>query len=263
MITNETNNTLHAGSRGITINPAYGQTADIHGMSHGMPNSGYAAWQVLPNGTPVRALPQSYSVDPYTGAVYGVTNHGALPQGFGPSAIPYGLNPSPVHNFAPVTPAFPTMGLPQTLPGNWNDAHTTAGFTVSPSSSMPGRRIAADGLDRPAVFCPAICVTENTVSFCVTCELPGVADKDIDVIWNNGTLAIRGQKRSRHLETGSEVCVSDQICGQFYRAVSLPHVADCIDTNKITTKCVNGVLEVTLPKVRQSTDSYIKVGSNK
>lgn len=225
MITRESNGSLHSGATGITAHPGYGNTTDIHGMNHNLPNAGFQAWQVQ---------------------------------------MPFAVSPAPVHSFAPMNvPLFPALAAGQTVPGHWGETPAIAAFGLGSSPTTTSRRASGDGMERPAMFCPAICVTENNQSFCVTCELPGVAEKDIDVIWHNGTLAVRGQKRSRHAENGSEICVSDQVYGQFYRAVSMLHVADCIDTNKISTKCANGVLEITLPKVRQSTDSYIKVGSNK
>ena len=285
------------GSRGMNPNQGYGHT-DIHALSNGVFNpQGRGYWHAIPHASPVHGLPQSYGVNSFYGTAYalpqnmapahqtgyglhqGVT-HGfpqVAPYGIAPAVIPFGLTPAPVQNFAPINvAAFQAAGLPQALPTNgqgwtgtmiadgnavWGQTPAAVGFGVSPS--LLNRRVSADGFDRAAVFCPAICVTENNICFSVTCELPGVSDKDIDVIWHNGTLAIRGQKRNNNAENAGEVCVSDQIWGQFYRAVSLAHVADCIDTGKITTKCLNGVLEVTLPKVRQSTESYIKVGPSK
>lgn len=125
------------------------------------------------------------------------------------------------------------------------------------------QRATWNGFDRANVFCPAMSVSETSAAFMVWCELPGVSDKDINLSWFNGTLSIRGQKQNAHAAHQGEVWASDQFWGHFFRSISFAQFAHMIDSNKISTKFVNGVLEVTLPKSTPATGTQIKVGSGR
>lgn len=120
-----------------------------------------------------------------------------------------------------------------------------------------------EGMVRTAWFSPPTCIAEGTKYFFVTCELPGVSDKDLNVIWNEGTLVIRGQKREFQFDGDCEIYATDQVRGHFHREVPMSHVAACIDANKISTKFADGVLEITLPKITDGNKSFIKVSAKK
>jgi HSP20 family molecular chaperone IbpA len=173
--------------------------------------------------------------------------------------------------FAPTNvPVFQNTPQGQTWskdPTNWSMWAGAPGTEGGPAwwQTNSAHRATWNGFDRANVFCPAMSVAETTASFQVWCELPGVSDKDISLTWFNGTLSIRGQKRNMNADSQGQgqVWVSDQFWGQFFRSISFAQFASGIDSSKISTKFVNGVLEVTLPKTQGSTAAHIKVATSK
>ena len=92
---------------------------------------------------------------------------------------------------------------------------------------------------------PAVDVSETDKAYEVTAELPGMAEKDIEVALANGTLTIKGEKREEKEEKQKDYYLSERRFGSFARRFSVP---DGVDTNKIEASFQKGVLKVTLPK---------------
>jgi len=77
-------------------------------------------------------------------------------------------------------------------------------------------------------------------------DVPGVESKDIDITAENGVLTIRGERRAEkkaHDKNGYERI--ERTSGSFLRRFTLPESAN---TETITAKQTNGVLEVSIPK---------------
>lgn len=81
----------------------------------------------------------------------------------------------------------------------------------------------------------------------VTAELPGLDDKDVEVVVEDDILAIRGEKRSEHEDKDKNF--SERYYGRFERRVPLG--AD-VDSENAKASMRNGVLTVTIPKREQS-----------
>jgi HSP20 family protein len=79
----------------------------------------------------------------------------------------------------------------------------------------------------------------------VNLELPGVAEKDIEIEVREGVMTIKGEKRTTHEEKGKHFYFSERSYGSFQRAFRLP--AD-VDEDKIEAHADKGVLHVVLPK---------------
>jgi len=92
---------------------------------------------------------------------------------------------------------------------------------------------------------PKIDFTESDTSYDLTVELPGVADKDLDVSVKNGVLKVRGEKKKETEEKTKDYIRTERSYGSYYRAMALPEDAD--ETN-ITAKLTDGVLRITMPK---------------
>ncbi|MBI5129807.1 MAG: Hsp20/alpha crystallin family protein [Rhodopseudomonas palustris] len=77
----------------------------------------------------------------------------------------------------------------------------------------------------------------------VSAEVPGMAEKDIEVLLDDGVLTIRGEKTSATEDKDKQF--SEHFYGKFERRVPLdvPVAAD-----KVSAAFKNGVLTVTLPK---------------
>jgi HSP20 family protein len=96
---------------------------------------------------------------------------------------------------------------------------------------------------------PAVDVRETDKEFEVIAELPGMSEKDIDVQVAEGALTIRGEKKDeRHSEARGYV-LHERSVGYVERAVPLP---PGVDIGNAKAKFKNGVLNITLPKTRET-----------
>lgn len=109
------------------------------------------------------------------------------------------------------------------------------------------------GFDAPALFgrgqnltamnWPKIEVNETDAQIQVSAELPGLDEKDIDVLISDGALIIRGEKKAEVEDKNRQF--SERFYGRFERQIPLGVE---IEEDKIEASFKNGVLTVTLPK---------------
>ncbi len=96
---------------------------------------------------------------------------------------------------------------------------------------------------------PAVDVAESDKAYEITAELPGMAEKDVEVKLANGALTIKGEKLEEKEEKKKNYHVSERRYGAFERSFRLP---DGVDAGKIEASFKNGVLKVTLPKTLEA-----------
>ena len=84
----------------------------------------------------------------------------------------------------------------------------------------------------------------------ISLELPGVAAGDIDVMVQDGSLTIQGEKRFEHEEVGRTYFFSEREYGAFQRSFRLPPDAAA---DRIDAALKNGVLNVRIPKLQPAT----------
>jgi HSP20 family protein len=105
---------------------------------------------------------------------------------------------------------------------------------------------AFNGFGHPSLFSnswPNLEITDLEGQVRVTAELPGLEDKDVEIVVENDILSIRGEKRSESED--KEKNFSERYYGRFERRVPLG--AD-VDSEKAKASMRNGVLTVTIPK---------------
>src|SRR5271154_868775 len=95
---------------------------------------------------------------------------------------------------------------------------------------------------------PPVDILEETNQFVLHVDLPGVDSKAVEITSDQGVLSIRGQREDSHKESREGYRRVERINGEFQRRFSLPETAD---VGNIKAKVVNGVLEVTIPKLAQ------------
>lgn len=107
---------------------------------------------------------------------------------------------------------------------------------------------------------PAVDVKEEQDSFVVTADVPGVDPKNIEVTMENGALTIRGERKyesdSQDEENGYRRI--ERSYGTFYRRLALPDIAD---SENISAKGKNGVLEIVIPKSEKAKPRRIEIKS--
>ncbi len=92
---------------------------------------------------------------------------------------------------------------------------------------------------------PAVDIVEKDTAYEVTADVPGFDEKNIEVKVVDGSLSIKGERKSEKEEKKEDYYLSEREFGSFERSFSLP---EGIDTDKIEASLKKGVLTVTLPK---------------
>ena len=95
-----------------------------------------------------------------------------------------------------------------------------------------------------ANWAPPVDIRETDKSFVIAVDVPGVAQKDIEITADKGVLTIRGTRASEPEEPNRYRRV-ERAYGKFARGFTLPETAR---TDAIEAKTSNGVLTVTIPK---------------
>jgi HSP20 family protein len=91
---------------------------------------------------------------------------------------------------------------------------------------------------------PAVNVTQDTDSFYVRAELPGVAADDLDISAVHRTLTIKGERKAPD-EEGVSYHRRERAGGVFSRSITLPSE---FDAERIDARYKDGLLRLTLPK---------------
>ena len=95
---------------------------------------------------------------------------------------------------------------------------------------------------------PPVDIHEETDQFVLNVDLPGVDPKAVEITSDQGVLTIRGQRDDVRKQARDGHRRIERITGEFQRRFSLPESAD---VQNIKAKAVNGVLEVSIPKLAQ------------
>ncbi len=107
-----------------------------------------------------------------------------------------------------------------------------------------------------STWSPATDVQETDTELLVHVELPGLSKKDIKVNMDNDVLAIQGEKSHVAEEKENRFHVSERTYGRFARSFTLPAE---VNAEKIKAGFENGVLTLTLPKLKATTSKAIEI----
>ncbi len=99
------------------------------------------------------------------------------------------------------------------------------------------------GLGRSFAAWPNVELSESDREIRITAEVPGMNEKDVELLMEDGVLTIRGEKKSETED--KDRGYSERYYGRFERRVALPSSVDEQDAN---AEFRDGVLTVTLPK---------------
>lgn len=94
---------------------------------------------------------------------------------------------------------------------------------------------------------PSIEVRDDDHEVLVTAEVPGMSDKDVELLLDKGVLTIRGEKKGERDERG----YSERWYGRFERQIPLPA---SVEEEKCKADFSDGVLTVHLPKSAEAED---------
>ena len=96
-----------------------------------------------------------------------------------------------------------------------------------------------------SAFSPAFEVKETADAFVLKADMPGIADKDLDIALHNSVLTISGSRAAEERKEGESYALYERQYGSFSRSFSLP---DTADGDRIEAKLDTGVLTLTIYK---------------
>jgi len=88
-------------------------------------------------------------------------------------------------------------------------------------------------------------ISETDDEIELAAELPGLDEKDVELVFSDGILTLKGEKRAEAETKERDYYVSQRRYGSFARSMRLP---ESVDPEKIKARFSKGVLKVTLPK---------------
>jgi len=94
---------------------------------------------------------------------------------------------------------------------------------------------------------PSVEISDSDQEIKVTAEVPGLEEKDIEVLLNDGVLTLKGEKRSETED--KEKQFSERYYGRFERRIPLGVE---VKEDQVDATFRNGVLTVTLPKTEKA-----------
>ena len=97
----------------------------------------------------------------------------------------------------------------------------------------------------PRRFAPDFEVKETQEGFVFKADVPGVAEKDLDIAVHNNVLTISGTRQAEERKEGESFALYERQYGSFSRSFSLP---DTADGERIEAKLEHGVLSLTILK---------------
>jgi HSP20 family protein len=105
-------------------------------------------------------------------------------------------------------------------------------------------------------FAPHIDVKENDKELIITAELPGMDEKDIDVLLERNALSLKGEKKEEKEEKDHDYWHMERRYGSFQRVIPLP---EGVDTDKAAASFKKGVLHITVPKTEHAKAAVKKI----
>jgi HSP20 family protein len=119
--------------------------------------------------------------------------------------------------------------------------HVLRGGGMVPSGSQ------GQGGGGMPLLAPHMDVSETDKEVRIQAELPGVAEKDVEVSLDEDVLTIRAEKQQDRKEERQGVHLSERSFGTFQRSLRLPFQ---VNPDQVQARFENGVLSITLPKTQ-------------
>jgi HSP20 family protein len=103
---------------------------------------------------------------------------------------------------------------------------------------------------------PAIDLVEGEDHFVLKADLPGLAEDDVNIEVQDGTLTISGERKAEHESRERGWYRVERSFGSFSRSLTLP---DGVDPDAISARFDRGVLEVRIPKPEERKPRRVQI----
>ena len=104
---------------------------------------------------------------------------------------------------------------------------------------------------------PRVEISETDRDVRVSAELPGMEEKDVEAMIEDGVLTLRGEKKSEVEDKARHF--SERSYGRFERRIALGFE---VEEDKVAAEFKNGVLTVTLPKSEKAQKNAKRIAIN-
>ena len=102
---------------------------------------------------------------------------------------------------------------------------------------------------------PSLDVSDTKETFFVKFSMPGMDANDIQLSLQENVLTIKGERKQEKEDMGRGHRV-ERSHGTFIRSVGFPRA---VDASRVTARCYDGVLTVTLPKTSTTKETSIPI----
>ena len=106
------------------------------------------------------------------------------------------------------------------------------------------------------VMAPLVDITESDDQYAISAEVPGVQREDLTLEVHEGTLTLRGEKKSDRDEQTQRARRLERSYGAFSRSFAMPSDAEL---SKVDATFCDGVLRVSIPKRPESKPAQVAI----
>ncbi len=110
--------------------------------------------------------------------------------------------------------------------------------------------------DQSRRWVPPVDLVEAEDHFVLKADLPGLSEQDVSIEVQDGTLTISGERKDEHESRERGWYRIERSFGSFSRSLTLP---DGVDSDAITARFENGVLEVSIPKPEERKPRRVEI----
>jgi len=105
---------------------------------------------------------------------------------------------------------------------------------------------------------PPMDLVETDDHFVLRADLPGLAEDDVKIEFEDGTLTVSGERKAEHESKNEGYYRVERAFGSFSRSLTLPQG---IDAEAVAASFDRGVLEVRIPKPEEKKPRRIEIGT--
>jgi len=105
-------------------------------------------------------------------------------------------------------------------------------------------------------WAPSVDLKEDEKEITLTCDVPGVDPKAIDISISGQTLTVKGERKSERVEDKANYYFAERTFGSFLRTIELPQP---IDSEHVVAEQKDGVLTIKLKKVQSAVTKKIPI----
>ncbi len=138
--------------------------------------------------------------------------------------------------------------LEEEIDNVFSDFWRSGGRRALPSAKR-GKKGEIAPFENSIVWMPAIDLIEKDNKIIVKADLPGVNKDNIKIKVDSESISISGEIKKEKKEENETYYKEERVYGKFSRVIPLPAE---VDPEKAEAKFENGVLEIIVPKVKES-----------